>query len=73
MNRKYFLVVRSGWSKTMLDIREISHMTENYSINNSKSYVYMKNGREIEILDMKEFLNDLKELEDDLNKQDEQF
>lgn len=73
MNRKYLLLVRCGGSKTILDVREISHIIDNFSLDNTKSVISMKNGREIEILDIEEFLNDLKELEEILNKENEQL
>ncbi|RKT01087.1 hypothetical protein [Chryseobacterium defluvii] len=69
MDKKYFIIVSYNFKKTMLDVREISHVTTSVSKDVDTSTVYMKNGKDIEVND-DEFFSELKRIEEELKPRD---
>lgn len=69
MDKKYFIIVSCDFKKTMLDVREISHVTQHRSTDIDTSIVFMKNGHQIEVKD-DEFFSELKRIDEELNHKD---
>lgn len=59
INKGYLIKIEGNFSTTIIDAREISHITTNFAINNKKSEVHTKSGGVISVVDVDSLLREL--------------